>query len=180
MPLRQLQRKLHVVFSIITMILTFAISNVYATEHPHKNQSNLAPSHLDLPIYAEGKLTSLGALAQGRPSLLIFWAVDCQFCKKEISSINKLHEQFHETALILAVNNDQDYSAFSRIPNYIEQHGLQAHVVQDPKGFIGRRFNIPGTPTAVLIDQQGRLVKKTHAHLHKLEGALNQLIQQDG
>lgn len=149
----------------ITLIFSFQLQSLAGS-----------PSQLDVPIYADGKITNIGNLAQGQPSLLIFWAVDCQFCKKEVPSINALQQKFGDKVLILAVNNDQSFEALKRIPNYIEEHRLQAKVVKDPKSYLSAYFNVPGTPTAIVLDKEGRIRQKTHAKLHKLEETLQKLV----
>lgn len=142
-------------------------------------QSSLADveNHLDVPVYIDGEIRSIGGLAKGRPSLLVFWGVDCGFCRKETPALNALQQELGQSVLILAINNDQAFDAIMRVPDYVKTHNLKSIVVKDPRSIISAHFSVPGTPTAIVLDRYSRLQKQTYTNFIKLKSTLKKLIK---
>ena len=111
-----------------------------------------------------GTIVDTNALKGEKPIAIIFWATWCPECKKEIPQINALHEQFKTKGLeILAMNvgiNDSE----ARVKKYIEKYKLSYPVAFDKGAKITKQFNVQGTPTVIILDQNG-IVRYRGAHI---------------
>ena len=110
---------------------------------------------------------------RGKVVLVNFWATSCVTCVKEMPDIAATHEKFkargYET---LAVAMSYDPPAY--VVNFTETRKLPFRVAIDHDGSIARSFgDIQLTPTSVLINKRGEVVKRyvgepDFAELHKL------------
>lgn len=110
---------------------------------------------------------------RGKVVLVNFWATSCVTCVKEMPDIAATHEKFkargYET---LAVAMSYDPPAY--VVNFTETRKLPFRVAIDHDGSIARSFgDIQLTPTSVLINKRGEVVKRyvgepDFAELHEL------------
>jgi peroxiredoxin len=97
---------------------------------------------------------------RGKVVLVNFWATDCTTCVKEMPDIVATHEKYkargYET---LAVAMSYDPPAY--VINFAETRKLPFGVAIDNTGTIAKSFGqVQLTPTSVLIDKHGRIVKR--------------------
>ncbi|CAB3922702.1 peroxiredoxin family protein [Achromobacter anxifer] len=107
----------------------------------------------------EGKSFSMQDL-RGKVVLVKFWATSCVTCVKQmpetISAYNEYAAKGYE-AVAVAMNYDPP----NFVLNFAETRKLPFPVALDTKGDIARAFgDIRLTPTAFLIDKQGRIIKR--------------------
>ena len=107
----------------------------------------------------EGKSFSMQDL-RGKVVLVKFWATSCVTCVKQmpetISAYNEYAAKGYE-AIAVAMNYDPP----NFVLNFAETRKLPFPVALDTKGDIARAFgDIRLTPTAFLIDKQGRIIKR--------------------
>ncbi|WYX34664.1 TlpA disulfide reductase family protein [Achromobacter xylosoxidans] len=107
----------------------------------------------------EGKTFSMQDL-RGKVVLVKFWATSCVTCVKQmpetISAYNEYAGKGYE-AIAVAM----DYDPPNYVLNFSESRKLPFPVALDTKGDIARAFgDIRLTPTAFLIDKQGRIIKR--------------------
>jgi peroxiredoxin len=97
----------------------------------------------------------------GRPLLVQFWSTSCSVCVKEIPAVIRLREEFKPIGLeVIAVA--MAYDPPSRVLAFAKAHSIPYPIALDLKGEISAAFGgVEGTPTALLIDRQGRIVLKT-------------------
>ena len=110
---------------------------------------------------------------RGKVVLVNFWATDCTTCVKEMPHIVATHEKYkargYET---LAVAMSYDPPAY--VIKFAETRKLPFGVAIDNTGAIAKSFGqIQLTPTSVLIDKRGQIVKRyvgepDFVALHKL------------
>jgi peroxiredoxin len=115
---------------------------------------------------------------RGKVVLVKFWATSCVTCMQQmpgtVEVFNKLQPRGYE---VVAVAMDYDPIAYVR--NYTETRKLPFTVTHDASGEIAHAFgDVQLTPTAFLIDRQGRIVKRylgnydEHAFVSTVEQAL--------
>ena len=97
---------------------------------------------------------------QGKVVLVNFWATSCSTCVKEMPELVDTHAKFkargYET---LAVAMSYDPPAY--VVNFVETRKLPFRVALDIDGGIARSFgDVQLTPTSVLLDKRGRIVKR--------------------
>ncbi len=105
---------------------------------------------------------SPGTLAQlkGKVVLVNFWATSCAVCVKEMPQLLATHQKFSGRAYeTLAVA--MKYDAPASVIQFTESRRLPFTVVIDNMGAIAKSFgDVDATPTSVLIDKQGVIVKR--------------------
>lgn len=100
------------------------------------------------------------AQLRGKVVLVNFWATDCATCVKEMPQLVATHEKYKSRGFeTVAVSMRYDPPAY--VVRYAEDHHLPFGVAIDNTGQIARQFgNVEATPTSVLIDKQGHVVKR--------------------
>ncbi|OZI37022.1 thioredoxin [Bordetella genomosp. 10] len=107
----------------------------------------------------DGQKLSLQDL-RGKVVLVKFWATDCVTCIKQmpdtIADYNKYSAQGFQTVAV-AMNYDPP----NYVLNYAQTRKLPFTVALDTKGDVAHAFgDVRLTPTAFLIDKQGRIIKR--------------------
>jgi peroxiredoxin len=107
----------------------------------------------------DGRRSELTAL-RGHVVLVNFWATDCAPCVEEMPAMvanwRRFSPQGFET---LAVS--MSYDAPALVANFAQSRQLPFPVVIDNTGEIAHRFgDVRFTPTSLLIDKRGRIVKR--------------------
>jgi peroxiredoxin len=107
----------------------------------------------------DGRRSDLAAL-RGHVVLVNFWATDCAPCVEEMPGLvanwRRFSPQGFET---LAVS--MRYNAPALVANFAEARALPFGVVIDNTGEIADRLgNVQFTPTSLLIDKRGQIVKR--------------------
>lgn len=86
----------------------------------------------------------------GRQILLLFWNPGCGFCQRMLEDLKALETGKGRSQPELVVISRGGVEAN-------EAMGLRSPVLLDDSFMIAQRFGAPGTPSAVLIDPEGRL-----------------------
>lgn len=100
-----------------------------------------------------GKTIDLAAL-RGHRTLLLFWNPSCGFCQNMLPAVKtwKLPEDATELVVIS-----------SGSPEDNRQQGFRAKVLLDSYFGSGQVFGVTSTPSAVVIDKQGRVASEVSA-----------------
>ncbi len=128
-------------------------------------------------IYRDLQATGANGLPMpqkaGKPLLVIFWAVWCEPCVREMPQIAQLHEKFDPQGLEfagIAVQSPaaaaEKFLALYRIPfaNYL-----------DTSAEFAETLAIPGVPTLLLVHPDGRIV---YSHSGDTDLPLTDLTEQ--
>ena len=97
----------------------------------------------------KGQVMDLGQL-RGRRTLLLFWNPSCGFCQQMLEDVKAWERQPGKDApelLIVSAGSPED----------IRKQDFHSRVLLDPYFGASQVFNSGGTPSAVLIDEQGRV-----------------------
>jgi peroxiredoxin len=87
---------------------------------------------------------------RGEETLVLFWNPGCGFCQQMLADLREWEENPPEEAPKLLV-----VSAGTEEAN--REQGLSSTVVLDQNFAVGRAFGASGTPSAVLVDAQGKV-----------------------
>ena len=100
----------------------------------------------------EGETVELGDF-RGEKILVLFWDPDCGFCQQILPDLKRLEENRPEDAPKLLV-----VSAGAEEAN--REQGFSSTVVLDEQFAVGRAFGAIGTPSAVLVDEEGKVASE--------------------
>ena len=97
---------------------------------------------------------------KGKVVLINFWATSCTTCVHEMPQIVATHEKFKARGYdTLAVAMSYDPPAY--VINFAESRKLPFGVAIDNTGGIAKSFgNVQLTPTSVLVNKRGEIVKR--------------------
>lgn len=107
----------------------------------------------------DGRRSDLAAL-RGRVVLVNFWATDCAPCVEEMPALVANWRRYSPQGFqTLAVSMRHDPPAL--VANFAEARALPFEVVIDNTGEIAQRLgNVQFTPTSLLIDKRGEIVRR--------------------
>lgn len=92
--------------------------------------------------------------SQGKPTLLIFWATWCPYCKKLLPGIEELHEKYESKGLkIIAVNIREDWEP----KTYWKNFGYQFDTVLEGDE-VAKIYGVSATPGIVFIAPSGKVL----------------------
>lgn len=111
-----------------------------------------------------GQQVSLQDL-RGKIVLVNFWATTCSGCIAEMPHLIETYKRYHPQGFeVVAVA--MAYDPPSHVANYAKKNSLPFPVALDLQGDIAAAFNdVKLTPTAFVIDQQGRIVRNVVGEL---------------
>jgi thiol-disulfide isomerase/thioredoxin len=98
----------------------------------------------------KGEEVSLQEGFGGTETLVLFWNPGCGFCQQMLPDLKEWESKAPEGAPRLLV-----VSAGSEEAN--KEMGLTSPVVLDQQFAVGRSFGASGTPSAVLVDAEGKV-----------------------
>jgi thiol-disulfide isomerase/thioredoxin len=90
----------------------------------------------------------------GRPVVINFFANWCVPCQEEAPGLAKLARQFGSKVQMLGIAIDSKQPGASRFASH---YGWSWPIVFDPNDSLAFRYGIPGKPTTIVVDQQGRI-----------------------
>jgi peroxiredoxin len=90
---------------------------------------------------------------RGEETLMLFWNPGCGFCQQMLPDLKEWEVASHEDAPKLLV-----VSAGSEEAN--REMGLASPVLLDEQFAVGRAFGASGTPSAVLVDAEGKVASE--------------------
>ena len=100
------------------------------------------------------------AAFQGKGLVLNFWATWCPPCVEEMPALEKLRAAVMDDGIVV-VAASQDRAGLPVVQNFYDRNGIAGLPIWlDPRGAAGRAFGIPGLPTTVILDRQGREIAR--------------------
>lgn len=115
---------------------------------PPVKKGDLVPSVKLLDL--GGGAADLAAL-RGRLTLLLFWDPSCGFCQKMLRDVKAWERPDGAPDLVVISSGSLEAS---------QQMGFRAKVLVDPYFSSGRVFGAAGTPSAVVLDEGGRVASE--------------------
>jgi thiol-disulfide isomerase/thioredoxin len=88
-----------------------------------------------------------------RRTLLLFWNPSCGYCQQMLQDVKNWERDSASDGLeLLVVSSGSLEAALAQ--------GFQSRVLLDPGFGVGKVFGVSGTPSAVLVDEQGRVASE--------------------
>lgn len=97
---------------------------------------------------------------RGRVVLLNIWATWCVPCRQEMPTLDRLQARLGGTDfVVMALSIDQ--KGVEPVRRFYQEVGVKKlNIYVDPSGKAAHTLTIPGVPTTLLIDRQGREVAR--------------------
>ena len=96
---------------------------------------------------------------RGRTMLIDFWVMWCETCREEVPVIQKIQENYSGKGVaVLGIHLEEKDAG--KVNSFVESAGITYTVLLDPEEKTADRFAIKGTPSVVIIDTSGAVVKK--------------------
>jgi peroxiredoxin len=96
---------------------------------------------------------------KGKVILLNFWHTNCEPCKKEMPSMERLWKKLKDKGfVVIAVN--VDFGSPERAEKFLRTHGITFPALLDPGGDVRRTYEVAVLPTSYLIGKDGKFLGK--------------------
>jgi peroxiredoxin len=100
----------------------------------------------------EGRMFNLSQL-RGKPAILLFWNPGCGFCQQMTEDLKQWEKKAAKagTQVVLISTGTVEANA---------KQGIRSTVLLDQNFSAGKAFGVTGTPSALLLDRESRIVSK--------------------
>jgi cytochrome c biogenesis protein CcmG, thiol:disulfide interchange protein DsbE len=144
----QIMKKLSLLL-ILSTICIFAFSQDRVKKVPSAKVKDL-----------RGKMVDTGDISNnGKPMIISFWATWCGPCKKELSAIADVFEEWtEETGVKLLAFSIDDARSASRVLPYVNAQAWEYDVYLDYNQDFKRAMNVNNVPHTFLVDGSGNIV----------------------
>ncbi len=88
---------------------------------------------------------------RGQPAVISFGATWCPDCRKEASSLQRLHEDYPELKVLL-VDSEEDAGT---VQAFADEFGLTCTIALDDDGKVSKSYRIYAIPSVFFLDGQG-------------------------
>jgi cytochrome c biogenesis protein CcmG/thiol:disulfide interchange protein DsbE len=127
----------------------------------------------------DGKKINVADLGKtGKITVFSFWATWCIPCKKELTNIADLYEEWQKkyNVQIVAVSIDDSRSA-GKVKPYIESQRWTYQVLLDVNQDLKRAFDIQSVPFTVIVDATGKVVSNHSGYIEGDEFVVEEELQ---
>jgi peroxiredoxin len=112
----------------------------------------------------DGAPKSLGRFVGKKPVLLVFWAAWCPLCKEQVPVINRIHRQ--GAVEVVAVNVKESPK---KVKAAVRSLDIRYPVLLDPDGSVAKKYNVPGVPVYIVINNAGMIVYNGNSFPDRIE-----------
>jgi methylamine dehydrogenase accessory protein MauD len=100
----------------------------------------------------DGKMINLSQL-RGEPATLLFWNPGCGYCQQMIEDVKAWEKKLAKTSRQALIISTGTVEANRNL-------GFRSRIVLDQNFSAGKAFGAGGTPSALMLDNQGKVVSK--------------------
>ena len=129
----------------------------------------------------DNKRVSIHKLIEGRPTLISFWFLACEPCKKEMKYLDEFNKKYSDSGFqVLSINTDGS-RALSSVEPFVDSKKYSFKVLSDPKSLYQRKLKGSSCPFTVMVDHKGiiwsRHVGYNSGDEKKLEKEILEMIE---
>ena len=114
----------------------------------------------------EGEKTPFNSyIKEGKNYVVSFWATWCVPCKKELSNMEDLYDNWKEelNTEVIAISGDDSRNR-SRVKAYVEGEEWPYTVLLDPNQDLMRAMGVQNMPFTFIINSKGEIVYKHNSY----------------
>ena len=154
---------------VVLLLSSFAFLSSYAqsTQLPSVVLSNMNGEKLNVNSYG----------LNGKISIISFWATWCAPCKKELTNLAELYDDWKEKydLEIIAVSTDDQRTA-AKVKPYVDGQAWEFDVLLDVNEDLKRALNFQTVPYTLVVDQQGNVVFEHSGYVEGDEYELEKVV----
>ncbi len=113
---------------------------------------------LVLQAVEDGRSVELADVLGGRPTLLVFWASWCGWCRQELPVLERVEREYGARGLrvvLVNVESGDPQHVAERIRTTLAPAAVTGALLIDASGVARRTYRLRGLPTAFLVDRTG-------------------------
>lgn len=153
--------------------ILFICTLIFGFTNPTKRLPNITIADL------QGKPVNIQEyVANGKTTIISFWATWCAPCKRELDAIAELYptwEADYNTKLVaITIDNSR---ALTQVKPLIEEKGWEFDVLVDGKQELQQALNFQTIPQTFVVDKDGNIVYEHSGYTPGDEYELEKLIQ---
>ena len=177
---------MQIIFKILLMI-ALIVPNLVADDTLVNNNDVIINSNLEeLPDAIlkdlDKKKVSIASLIESRPTLISFWFLACEPCKKEMKYLDEFNIKYADSGFqVISINTDGS-RALSSVKPFVNSKKYSFRVLSDPRSKYQRKLKGTSCPFTVMVDHRG-VIKSRHVGYNpgdekKIEQEIIELIKQ--
>ena len=178
------RNNMQIIFKILLMI-ALIVPNLVADDTLVNNNDVIINSNLEeLPDAIlkdlDKKKVSIASLIESRPTLISFWFLACEPCKKEMKYLDEFNIKYADSGFqVISINTDGS-RALSSVKPFVNSKKYSFRVLSDPRSKYQRKLKGTSCPFTVMVDHNGNIISR-HVGYNpgdekKLEEEIIQLI----
>ena len=132
--------------------------NVVSAAQYAQSTSTSAKAYDDMNIASFEAFQQILASNHGEVIYLDFWASWCIPCRESFPWMNEMQLKYQSSGLkIITVNLDVDRK---NAEEFLAQYPPEFDVLFDPKGQVARHYDVPGMPSSMVFNRDGKLIER--------------------
>ena len=124
-----------------------------------------------------GNPVDLLNLTSGKPALIEFWAIWCEFCEALQPQLDRIQRDYGDRVNVVAVAVGVNQTP-RRIRRHLEAHDPGYPYVFDAAGVAVRAFNVVATSIVTVLDQEGNVAYVGAGPNQDLVGAIESVLDE--
>tara|TARA_B100000579_G_C22831942_1_gene856516 strand:+ start:1965 stop:2567 length:603 start_codon:yes stop_codon:yes gene_type:complete len=129
----------------------------------------------------DNKKVSMSKLIESKPTLISFWFLACEPCKKEMKYLDEFNKKYSESGFqVISINTDGS-RALSSVEPFVDSKKYSFKVLSDPRSKYQRKLKGTSCPYTVMVNHEGNIVSRYVGYNPgdevKLEKEIIQLIE---
>ena len=106
------------------------------------------------------KKVNISSLIKSRPTLISFWFLACEPCKKEMKYLDEFNIKYADSGFqVISINTDGS-RALSSVKPFVNSKKYSFKVLSDPRSKYQRKLKGTSCPFTVMVDHNGNIISR--------------------